>query len=168
MDFHTFCEQHMAVLEDLDHEEVSRQAVMSEWERRQNEAKVKELQKNAMTSVTRLNKKIKEQRIKIKELEEKVRRIQDDADVYAEEQVKAQSEIDVLIDVIEQCYGGGWEEMIKQVSYAGVMILKDAGFEKNLLRAPTQDEIDDPYEELAQADECGENVMDVCAKNGAC
>jgi uncharacterized protein YigA (DUF484 family) len=72
MDFHTFCEQHMEVLEELSVEELRQQALMTEWERRQNEAKVKELQKTAMTSVSRLNKKIKEMRIKIKELEEKV------------------------------------------------------------------------------------------------
>jgi hypothetical protein len=144
MDFHTFCEQHMAVLEDLDHEEVCRQAVMSEWERRQNEAKVKELQKNAMTSVTRLNKKIKEQRTKIKKLEERVvELVKDNADVNAEEQVKAQSQCDELMDVIEQCYGGGWDEFIKQVSYDGVMRLKGVGFEDMYLRAPREDEKDE-------------------------
>ena len=108
-----------------------------------------------MTSVTRLNKKIKEQRIKIKELEEKVRRIKDDADVYAEEQVKAQSQVDVLIDVIEQCYGGGWDDFIHEVSYGGIKILKDAGFKQELLRDP-------------MVDECEESVMEVCAKNGSC
>jgi len=103
MDFHTFCEQHMEILEGLDHEEVSRQAVISEWERRQNEAKVKELQKNAMTSVTRLNKKIKDLRIKINDLK---------------------SQIQTVTDVINDDYDGGWDEFFTNVDDDGMEKLR--------------------------------------------
>jgi len=48
MDFHTFCEQHMEVLEQLSEDELRQQALITEWERRQNEAKVKQLQKEEM------------------------------------------------------------------------------------------------------------------------
>ncbi len=130
MDFHTFCEQHMAVLEQLDHEEVCRQAVMSEWERRQNEAKVKGLQKAAMTSVNRLTKKIKEQRIKIKELE---------------------SQMEVVKEVIEDHFNGGWIEFFEETDDDGRELLRKV-----------------KWQPLIEYEDEVEDVMEVCAKGGAC
>jgi chromosome segregation ATPase len=137
MDFHTFCEQHMEVLEELSVDELRQQALMTEWERRQNEAKVKELQKNAMTSVTRLNKKIKEQRIKVNELEEKVNNLK--------------SQMSMVEEVIEGHFDGGWIEFFEHIDHVG----------KELLRA-------EKWQPLIEYEDEDEDVMEVCAKSGAC
>jgi hypothetical protein len=138
MDFHTFCEQHMEVLEELSVDELRQQALITEWERRQNEAKVKELQTTAMTSVSRLNKKIREQRIKIKELEERV--------------VELVKDMEVVTEVIECHVDGGFYDIFEVMEEEGRELLRKRKWQ--------------PIIEWEK--QGGEDVMEVCAKSGAC
>ena len=70
-----------------------------------------------------------------KKLKDELKRVGDDADVFVEEMNEAHSLLDALIEVIDDCYGGGRKEFKNNIGVDGVKKLTEAGL---LVRAPFQ------------------------------
>ena len=142
MDFHTYCEQRMEVLEELSVDELRQQLLLTNWKQEQHQKEIKDLQKAAMTSVNRLNKKIKKHKEEITRTEEFKdahwndwlnRQFGDelypispspDPDLFVKKIKNLKTQMAAVEEAIEDHFDGHWIEFFEETDEEGREILR--------------------------------------------